>query len=442
MKKTINQLTNDIDSYIAKSAPLSIDPPLDGGIKKNILETLNNKASSKPHLYLASIPSEDLPTNILGENGHYYIQIVTGSIIVYLKSAGVWSAIEQTNDMFFYNDDDGGIRRYYSLSDDLTNAVLVHSIDFSDISGASVKYTEQNLTQAQQLQARTNILAASIAYVDNQIASLRKSGVFGTECAGSTKWHFGLESTIPANWAKIPSVQTWYSKSEYPQLYIALGGESNPWGVTSTQFSLPYFSDGSFLNKAGTGYPLAGTGGEKEHALTIAELPAHSFKVANGGRDDGDIDGDRVIAKNVGLGGNSSYRLRGNSGVADSGKTNTIGEGKLINNMPPYVSAFLIIKLIDADPGEVMDADLPYRVYSTTDLSASGEILVGNGIFIKDINIFVLTGTPSVEVVELGTSQMSGQDVYPITANYKSTGSIHINMTGAGSIRVKIIKFN
>ena len=426
MKKTINQLTNDIDSYIAKSAPLSIDPPLDGGIKKNILETLNNKASSKPHLYLASIPSGDLPTNILGENGHYYIQIVTGSIIVYLKSAGVWSAVEQTNDMFFYNDDDGGIRRYYSLSDDLTNAVLVHSIDFSDISGASVKYTEQNLTQAQQLQARTNILAASIAYVDNQVASLRKSGVFGTECAGSTKWHFGLESTIPANWAKIPSVQTWYSKSDYNRLYVALGGESNPWGVTSTQFSLPYFSDGSFLNKAGAGYPLAGTGGEKEHTLAKQELPAIQLKVQHsqsGGSGEGAI-------------GGSNPQYTGNI------MTEALGSGQPHNNMPPYVSAFLIIKLIDADPGEVMDADLPYRVYSTTDLSTSGEILVGNGIFIKDINIFVLTGTPSVEVVELGTSQMSGQDVYPITANYKSTGSIHINMTGAGSIRVKIIKFN
>ena len=443
MKSIVSALFQRITSYKALYNPLSIDPVLDGGIKHDIFDTLLNKATSKPILKLASQPSEDLPTNMLGEDGNYYLVLSPTSVTVYKKSAGTWSAIDSSNDMSFFNDGGDGVRRYYALSDDLNFVVLIHEIDFSDISGASVKYTEQLLTPTQQTQARSNILAASIQYVDNQIAALRKSGVFGTECSGTVKQWFGIESTIPTNWVKIGTAQTWYSKTEYASLYAALGGESNPWGLTTTQFSIPYFPDGSFVNKAGAGFSLASTGGESTHTLSIQELPAHDFKVANGGGDEGDLDANKTIAQNVGLGGNSSYRLRGNSGTATTGKTNTVGGGLAHNNMPPYVSAFWIIKLIDAEPEVVVESDLAYKTESVTTLSASGEVLVSSSLFIKDVNVLVVSGNPTLSIAELSTGQMSGQNIYSITVNDKiASGKLSVSSTGDCTIKVQIIKFN
>ena len=61
MKKAVSQLSPEIVTYSQRLAPLSINPTIDGGLKLDILDTLNNKANSTPYLKLASEPNPDAP---------------------------------------------------------------------------------------------------------------------------------------------------------------------------------------------------------------------------------------------------------------------------------------------------------------------------------------------------------------------------------------------
>lgn len=442
MKSTSTALTNRIAAYKELLDPKSIDPTLDGGIKQDLLDTLNNKARSKALLKLSSIPSENVPTSDVGADGECYVYL-SPTVVVYAKSGGAWSAVESSNDMLFFSDGEDGVRRYYSLSEDLLSIIEIHSIDFGDISGGAVKFTPQTLNSSQQTQARINIDAAAKSYVDNLFAQFLKSGAVGTECAGTPKAWFGLESTIPAGWAKIAETQTWFLKAEYPDLYAALGGESSPWGLTPTSFSIPWAPGGASFVKEGVGFPAFSKGGEKEHTLTINELPVHNFYIAN---DDGDGDPD-VTASNTAVrsaswGGNSTYRMKGSSKTANVGKSSSVGGGATHNNMPPYVSTFWIIKLANSTNSAIIDSELSYKNVSITEMSAGGSIVVPAGLFIKDVNVVVINGSPTIEIPELSTGQMSGQDIYPISANYKSTGNLTINISGTGTIKVQIVKFN
>jgi len=119
MKRTITDLTSNIDSYSALSAPLSIDPELDGGIKKDILQTLDNKARNKVLFLLASDPSSDSPVSDFGSDGEYFIKVGFPSL-VFVKSSGTWNAVEKSNDMMFYFVGEDAVRNYYSLSNDLS----------------------------------------------------------------------------------------------------------------------------------------------------------------------------------------------------------------------------------------------------------------------------------------------------------------------------------
>lgn len=425
MKSTSTALTNRIAAYKAQVDPLSIDPVLDGGIKQDLLDTLNNKARSKALLTLSAIPASEVPVSGIGSNGEYYIYL-SPIPIVYFKSAGVWSAVESENDMMFFNNGIDGVRRYYSFSEDLLSVVEIHSIDFGDISGSAVKYVPQTLSSSQQTQARTNIDAAAKTYVDNLFNQLIKSGAVGTECAGSVKPWFGLESTIPAGWAKIGNTQTWLLKADYPDLYAALGGESNPWGKNTTSFSIPWIQGGTSIIKEGADFPALSTGGEKAHTLTQQELPNIQLKVQHS------------------QSGGSGYGAIGGTNPVYTGNimTEALGGGLPHNNMPPYIATFWIIKLANATNSAIVDSELSYKNVSVTEMSESGVIAIPVGLFVKDVNVAVITGSLTIEIPELSTGQLSGQDIYPISANYKSTGNLTINITGEGVIRVQIVKFN
>ena len=454
MKKTVTQLALDIDSYSALTDPLSIDPTLDGGIKKNILETLNNKATNTPYIRLTLIPTAIIPDPSLGIDDDFYLYISVPCLL-FNKILGNWTPVTKTNDMFFFNDGVDGIRRYYSFSDNLADIILVHELDLSDPATGAVKYTPQTLTTGEQDQARLNINAASKVYIDNVIASLKSSGAIGASVAGSSMPWFGSMATIPQDWALISNVQVWFSKVDYSSLYVALGSEANPWGITSTTFSIPFFPEGTSVIKSGTTFPFASKGGEQKHTLDITEIPSHDHQLDE--------------TKDNGANWNSGAYLMSGAFIAENTvdiKTHVAGGGLGHNNMSPYVSAYWIIKLkntggsftatinevghliLTFDDGSIQDAGSfsipnPFYALPMVETSINTEIPIDSASFIKEINIFVLSGSPTVNIPMLSTGDMTGFDVYPNAANIKMlTGStISIEVSG-GNVKIQIIKYN
>lgn len=92
--------------------------------------------------------------------------------------------------------------------------------------------------------------------------------------AGEIKMWAG--DTIPDGWLLCDGSEV--SKTDYPELYKAIG---DLWGVpnSSSNFKLPNLAGNVPVgyNSADTDFNTVGkTGGEKNHKLTIAEMPSHS----------------------------------------------------------------------------------------------------------------------------------------------------------------------
>ena len=417
-----------------------------------------------------------MPDSTIGADGEYFI-LISANCSVFAKLSGAWNVVDKSNDMFFFHNTDDGKRNYYALSDDLVNTTLVHTIDFGNPGGESIKYTLQTLTTPQKSQARINIDAASQSYIDNAIAALKNSGAIGASVAGSIMPWMGLTTTIPQDWAIIPSVQTWYLKSAYNQLYVALGSEANPWGITADSFSIPYIAPGSSIIQQGTGFINRSIGGTKDETLTIEKIPAHSFKTVvnaprggNGTLATSPID--RSIATeatgNVQDDDNNAYKLyAANSGAVPTlGKTDSLGGGQAHNNMPPYIASYWIIKLKNTggsftalinenghliltfddgstqDAGSVVSAN-PTYILSVTEASARVDIPIPANTYIRDINVFKVSGNPIINIPGINTGDMTGEDIYPCSANLHLTnaGNLQVNVSG-GVVKIQIIKYN
>lgn len=470
MKRIITLLKSAIDSYSALSSPLSIDPVLDGGLKLDILETLNNKANSVPYLKLASEPSPDAPSVEIGNNGEYYVLLSTPNL-VFLKATGVWNGVDKVNTMFFFNDSIDGVRRYYAFDDALENLIQVHSIDFGNPGGESVKYTPQTLTTPQKTQARLNIDAASQAYIDNAIAALKNSGAIGNSVAGSVMPWFGTEASIPQDWAKINTTQTWYSKTEYAQLYQALGGENNPFGLTSTTFSIPWFPAGTSIVQSGGAFVRGTNGGAATHVLTKEELPAvNAVGISNQTTvQPGDIG---AIKKSKSTDGNVTVKYFDNGGLGTEPNCLEIfplpnlGSASPIDIMNPYSPAMWIIKLkntggsftasvnefghliLTFDDGTTQDAGSvcasnPTFILSETEASSNVLIPVPAGTWVRDINVLVLSGTPTINIPAINSGDMFGQKFYPnnVPLEFDSAGNLEVDVSG-GTVKIQIIKYN
>ena len=97
-----------------------------------------------------------------------------------------------------------------------------------------------------------------------------------------------------------------------------------------------------FLIGAGGDYEILSTGGEKEHTLSVDELPEHNHQINDKGSGT-----DRDW-------GNEYFNLPGSYKESARTKwvTSNVGSGKAHNNMPPYKAVYIWVKISDTDEEE------------------------------------------------------------------------------------------
>ena len=78
-------------------------------------------------------------------------------------------------------------------------------------------------------------------------------------------------------------------------------------------------------------------------------------------------------------------------------------------------------------------------------INASSDVSIPVSVdcFIKEINTFVMDGTPIVNIPMLNTGDMTGYNIYPNAANIKmlAGSTIFIKVSG-GSVKIQIVKYN
>lgn len=128
----------------------------------------------------------------------------------------------------------------------------------------------------------------------------------------------------------------------YPNAYYKIGdlfittNNENPANrFGGTWEKLP---DETFLMTASSKYAVKSTGGENEHTLTIAEMPAHTHGLSNG--DHGDI---TINGSNSGDKYNMAYTgLTAQGGFVIAKST---GGGQPHNNMPKFYAVYVWIRV-------------------------------------------------------------------------------------------------
>lgn len=134
---------------------------------------------------------------------------------------------------------------------------------------------------------------------------------------------------IPTNWLKCNGEAI--SRTDYPDLFKAIGTTYGS-GDGSTTFNLPNISERVIVGNAGDGeFSLGTTGGEKEHTLTIDEMPAHKHEL--------------TIEGGGSLGASGVKWLTGTNMRKYAGDMiENAGGNQAHNNMQPYIVLNYIIK--------------------------------------------------------------------------------------------------
>lgn len=234
------------------------------------------------------------------------------------------------------------------------------------------------------------------------------------------------ENPVSANWISLPTEPRWESVSDYPDMFNNLGGVSSPWGYNaSTQkFCFPYCPEGHSLIKKGASYVLSQQYGDfnsiSKHEHPISESETQWWEVEPSS------------------GGSGLFALIKKKTQANGGNTSEAGINN--GNLSPCIAFNYILKLYN-------DNTTQYEAYQSLPIITIPEttdIPIPAGMQIKDINIFVVSGNPTVNIPVLATGDMNGNSIYPITANlnFTTAGNIQVQISGSGTVKVQIIKFN
>jgi microcystin-dependent protein len=170
--------------------------------------------------------------------------------------------------------------------------------------------------------------------------------------------------TAPAGWLICDGSAV--GRTQYPNLFNVISTQYGAGDGTST-FNLPNFTGRFAMGTSGTTYPLAHTGGEINHALTIAELARHSHPAIDPTHDH--IVGAPQHTHNLicvvhNLAAGSDYNIWSIAGSGGSAFGNTTpgtnitilkgptgvqvdlaGSSTPHNNLPPYLTVNYIIKV-------------------------------------------------------------------------------------------------
>ena len=171
-------------------------------------------------------------------------------------------------------------------------------------------------------------------------------------------------TTTPQNWLLCDGREV--SRETYSELFAVIG---TTWGAGdgSTSFNLPNLSN-RFPVGAGDDYAIASTGGEKEHTLTIDEMPSHTHTIT-GNKGSGAWDDGYLWFHGAG------------TNTPKTAQTSAIGSGQPHNNMPPYAGTYYIIKAKQSAGVLATVVDTLNSSSSTDALSANqGKILNEKGL--------------------------------------------------------------
>jgi len=148
-----------------------------------------------------------------------------------------------------------------------------------------------------------------------------------------------FRDTTPFKWLWCDGAT--YTKVDYPDLWDAMPDDFK----TATDFTLPDLRN-QFLYGINTGSEIGDVGGEVNHQLTLAELPAHAHTI---------LPHTHAFSWSTALSG-ANTRVQRTTVASTSALVNTDG-GTLTttelkgglgshNNMPPYTKARIIIKAL------------------------------------------------------------------------------------------------
>jgi microcystin-dependent protein len=150
----------------------------------------------------------------------------------------------------------------------------------------------------------------------------------GTPIGAIVAWY---TDSIPTGWLRCDG--TVFDSGDYPDLATVLGVAV-----------LPDFTD-RFLFGSGVNDDVGDTGGENQHILTLAEIPAHSHVVPAHSHTFGTSSGQGSRTDRVQRGDLTSLNTQTTDTEAAT-NTDSIGGGTAHNNMPEYRAVHWIIKAL------------------------------------------------------------------------------------------------
>ena len=179
---------------------------------------------------------------------------------------------------------------------------------------------------------------------------------------GSILMWAGSDANVPDGWALCNGSAI--SRTTYSDLYTLTGNTFGA-GDGSTTFNLPDMRD-RFVVGAGSTYSRNGKGGAVSNTISTAQLPSHrhSVSITTGNQSSSHnhgVGGDDNFVRTTASGGaylgsGTTFRLTSTSATGDqssshthsvSGNTGYLGSGSAVENRPPYIGLFMIIKVIN-----------------------------------------------------------------------------------------------